>query len=288
MRALQPPEQNPAIDTALLSRIEDAGLNASAPPQQLWLDGWLVRFSAGKAKRARCVNAVAAGRTPVAAKLASCAALYAEADLPLIVRITPFTLPPGLDQTLADAGLRRFDDTLVMVLAMASVQVDEVAASLAPDALARLSPAGAMPAASPKGDCTIAPLGHSAFAQRVGGFRDTPLSQRQAHADRLVNSPVPFHGFELRQHGVAVACGQFAIEGDLVGLYDVFTAPDARRHGHASLLCRQLLHEARARGARHAYLQVEADNEAAQAVYRRLGFVDGYAYHYRTRDPAAA
>ena len=48
-------------DPDLLSRIEDAGLNASAPPQQRWLDGWLLRFSPGKAKRARCVNAVAAG-----------------------------------------------------------------------------------------------------------------------------------------------------------------------------------------------------------------------------------
>ena len=60
---------NPAFDPALLSRIEDAGLNASAPPQQLWLDGWLVRFSPGKAKRARCVNAVALGRLPVDERL---------------------------------------------------------------------------------------------------------------------------------------------------------------------------------------------------------------------------
>ena len=39
---------------SLLSRIEDAGLNASAPPQQRWMDGWIVRTSPGKARRARC------------------------------------------------------------------------------------------------------------------------------------------------------------------------------------------------------------------------------------------
>ena len=49
-----------------LSQIEDAGLNASAPPQQLWMDGWLVRLSPGKAKRARCIHAMAAGRLPLA------------------------------------------------------------------------------------------------------------------------------------------------------------------------------------------------------------------------------
>ena len=52
---------NPVFATDLLSRVEDAGLNASAPVEQRWLDGWLVRFCPGKAKRARCVNAVAQG-----------------------------------------------------------------------------------------------------------------------------------------------------------------------------------------------------------------------------------
>ena len=46
------------LPETLLSRIEDAGINASAPPQQRWLDGWLLRFSPGKAKRARCIQAL--------------------------------------------------------------------------------------------------------------------------------------------------------------------------------------------------------------------------------------
>ncbi len=257
-------ELNPAFDVTLLSRIEDAGLNASAPPQQRWVDGWLLRFSPGKAKRARCVNAVAAGRLPVAERLVACAQVFAQAQLPLIVRITPFTLPAGLDALLEQQGLRRFDDTLVMVLADLPA-----AASMSPG-------------------ITIQSIGLDAFAQRVGGLRGSPLSQRQAHAQRLQNSPVPFSAFELRADGEAVACGQFAIEGDLVGLYDVFTAEAARGRGHAATLCRHLIDQARQRGARHAYLQVEGDNHAARSVYLRLGFADGYAYHYRTRDPAAA
>ena len=56
---------SPPFPAELLSRIEDAGINASAPREQLWVDGWLVRFSPGKAKRARCVQAVAAGRLPL-------------------------------------------------------------------------------------------------------------------------------------------------------------------------------------------------------------------------------
>jgi hypothetical protein len=58
------------IDAALLARIEDAGINASAPREQRWVDGWLVRLSPGKAKRARCIQAVAPGRLGIDEKLA--------------------------------------------------------------------------------------------------------------------------------------------------------------------------------------------------------------------------
>lgn len=257
---------SPGFHPDLLSRIEDAGLNASAPPQQRWLDGWLLRFNPGKAKRARCVNAVAAGRLPAREKLELAEAVFAEAGLPMIVRITPFTLPSGLDDLLGSLGLRRFDDTRVMVLE----RLDQVAAPALPSGT------------------TVQPIGLEAFAQRVGALRGSPLAQRQAHAQRLAQSPVPFSAFELKVDGEVLACGQYAIEGGLVGLYDVYTAAEARGRGLARLLCTHLLAQALANGARHAYLQVDADNDAARAVYHRLGFADGYAYHYRARDPDAA
>jgi ribosomal protein S18 acetylase RimI-like enzyme len=63
---------------AELAAIEDAGLQASAAPGQRMLDGWLLRFSPGKAKRARCVNALADGRLAVGDKLVLCEQAYAE------------------------------------------------------------------------------------------------------------------------------------------------------------------------------------------------------------------
>jgi ribosomal protein S18 acetylase RimI-like enzyme len=254
-----------AFDQRLLSRIEDAGLNASAPPQQRWLDGWLLRLSPGKAKRARCVNAVAEGRLPLADKLACCEAAYAQAGLPFFVRVTPFTQPAGLDAELERQGWARIDDTRVMVLpAYAAVAADDW-------------PAGTR----------LQPLDAEAFAQTVGALRGSPLPQRAAHAQRLLNSPVPYSGWALRAHDEVLACGQFALEDDLVGLYDVFTAPAYRGRGWARRLCRALLTEAHGRGARTAYLQVDAHNAAARASYRGLGFADAYAYHYRCLDALA-
>jgi ribosomal protein S18 acetylase RimI-like enzyme len=125
------------------------------------------------------------------------------------------------------------------------------------------------------------------FAEIVGALRGSPPAQRFAHARRLAMAPVPYRGFVLRDGGDVVACGQFALESDLVGLYDVFTAPAARGRGLANALCSWLLERAAEQGARHAYLQVEGDNAAARAVYHRLGFADAYAYHYRTPDAGA-
>jgi ribosomal protein S18 acetylase RimI-like enzyme len=249
---------------AHLFRIEDAGLNASAPPEQRVLDGWLLRFNPGKAKRARCVNAIAAGRLPLEDKLALLQAFYRERDLPLYVRITPFSEPAGLDQRLAALGWATIDDTRVMVCP-----------SL--DALQR----------EPWRDGEqLQAVDSATYAQVVGELRGSPPSQRAAHALRLAQSPVPYRGFVLRSPGGEVlACGQAAAEMDMVGLYDVFTAPPARSRGLARRLCADLLVQAREAGARVAYLQVESDNAPARSAYRRLGFADAYAYHYRS--PAA-
>jgi ribosomal protein S18 acetylase RimI-like enzyme len=251
-----------AFDATLLSRVEDAGLNASAPPQQLWIDGWLVRFSPGKARRARCVNAVSHGRLSIDQRLQLCRNVFARAGLPFIVRVTPFTAPGSLDALLDQQGMHQLDETRVMVLP----HLPEVAAAL---------PAG----------LSIEPIGLEAFAQRVGALRGSPLAHRQSHALRLRHAPVDFHAFELRAQGQVVACGQFALEGELAGIYDVFTAPQSRRQGHAGVLCHHLAQQARARGAGMAYLQVAADNPAAISVYAALGFKDAYRYHYRAALP---
>ena len=251
---------NHAFDPVLLSRVEDAGLNASAPPQQRWLDGWLVRFSPGKAKRARCINALAMGRMPMADKLAMCSALFADAGLPLYVRVTPFSQPAGLDQQLAALGMPRIDDTRVMLCPSLKHIAEPVLAD----------------------DYRIEPVAHEPFSYIVGHFRGSPLAQRQAHAQRLALSPVPFQAFVMKNgEGTAAACGQFSIEAGLVGLYDVFTEPASRSLGLAKTLCEHMLTLARRQAANVGYLQVEGDNHAARSIYQRLGFSDAYAYHYR-------
>ncbi|MFO1330042.1 MAG: GNAT family N-acetyltransferase [Rubrivivax sp.] len=256
----------PGWTEAELSAVEDAGLNASAPPQQRWVDGWLVRLNPGKAKRARCVNALAAGRRPLDEKLTEVQRDFDAAGLAMVVRITPFTAPAALDADLDARGFLAFDDTCVLAGRLHEMALHEA-----------LPPALALQRAAPED-----------YADIVGALRGSGSTQRRAHAQRLLQSPVPYDGFVLRRGAEVLACGQTAREGRHVGLYDVFTAEAARSQGLSRLLCAQLLRQAAADGARVAYLQVDAGNTPALRVYRRLGFVDAYRYHYRARDPGAA
>ena len=70
-------------------------------------------------------------------------------------------------------------------------------------------------------------------------------------------------------------------DGDLAGLFEIATDADERRQGHARRLVQSALKWARQRGARYAWLQVEADNPPALGLYRSLGFDEIYRYHYR-------
>ncbi len=250
----------------LLSRVEDACINASASPQQRWIDGWLVRYCPGKARRSRSVHAMAEGRLMLAQRMAAAAAVMHDAGLPLIFRVTPFSQPAGLDPWLAGQGFHCLDETDVMVAG----EIAEAA-----EAIPR--------------ELQLCRLSHDDFAQQVGELRATPMDQRQSHALRLLHSPVPYQGWALKRSddGRVLACGQVAIEADLVGVYDVFTHPAHRGQGLSRQLCAALLARARASGARTAYLQVDASNAPAQAVYRRLGFAVAYQYHYRAADPNA-
>jgi GNAT superfamily N-acetyltransferase len=244
-----------------LGRIEEAGLNALQTQRQLFYDGWLLRVSAGVAKRGRSVNAHFGSSLPLAAKFAYCEAVYARHGLPMLYRITPFSQPGDLDAALAARGYEYFGETLVQAVALDS-----------PPALPEHADAVTLEAPDAPG-----------FVDAVGELRGSTALQRQAHRERLLNSPLGKRHAVVRVGGRVVCTAQVAVEGGLAGVFDVVTAPDARRQGYATLACASLLSWAWQHGANAAYLQVSSDNAPAIASYRKFGFATVYTYHYRGR-----
>jgi GNAT superfamily N-acetyltransferase len=252
---------NGAASPADLRCIEEAGLNALQTQRQLFYDGWLLRLSAGKAKRGRSVTAFFGSTLPLAEKIAHCERIYAQQGLAMLFRMTPFDQPPDLEAALDARGYVAFDETFVQTV------TPEHAPEL-PDCDAGVS---------------VAAPDAATFVDAVAALRDSTMAQRDAHRERLLHSPLGKRFAVVRAGGRVVCTGQIGVEGELAGVFDVVTAEDARGKGYATLACASLLSWAWQHGAQTAYLQVSADNAAALAVYRKLGFATAYAYHYRGR-----
>ncbi|MFD0061527.1 GNAT family N-acetyltransferase [Streptomyces sp. NPDC056690] len=85
------------------------------------------------------------------------------------------------------------------------------------------------------------------------------------------------------------AIGRCVVDGRWAGFAAVEVAPSRRRQGLASAVMTALSRRALEEGASAAWLQVEADNEGARALYGRLGFAAHHAYHhYRAPEPHPA
>ena len=247
------------MNEPLARRVEEAGLNNLHTRRQLFYDGWLLFLLAGKAKRARSVNAHFGSSLPVGDKISHCEAVYARHGLPALFRITPFTLPATLDTALGERGFAAFDTTLVQTAALTE-------------------PPGWQAA-----DCTLETPLAEAFVDAVGEMRGSSVSQRGAHLERLAQSPLDVHAVIARRDGKPVGAGLLAIDGELAGVYDVVTVPRLRGQRIGTSVVAALLARAWERGARHAFLQVTEDNLPGIALYRRFGFSTLYRYHYRAK-----
>lgn len=103
----------------------------------------------------------------------------------------------------------------------------------------------------------------------------------------LTSAPWQVFG-SVRADGQTIAIGRVAGAAGWSGLTAVEVDPRYRRGGLATAITMALTTLAANRGAGHIYPQVENDNTAARALYRRLGFADHHGYHYRVAPPAPA
>jgi ribosomal protein S18 acetylase RimI-like enzyme len=250
------------MDLATIAEVERAALQAWPGLEIVEVDGWLLRHAAGITRRANSVwpNEVRAGMA-LDAKMARVEEFYHARNLPVRFQICPAAQPPILDRLLAQHGFRAVARTAVQTMVLA-----EMMAHLA----GRSTLIVELSAEPPEvwWDC---------YAKADEVSLESVAARKAICASIQVATVYAM----VMLDGEVIAVGSAAVEGDWVGFFNVATLPEHRRLGAARALMAALGKWGQAQGATRAYLQVMANNEAALALYARLGFTTGYYYHYR-------
>jgi len=237
-------------------RIEEISMNAWPAIQQLFYDGWILRFSNGFTKRANSVNVLYKSTGDPDQKIERCASVYKEKKLNVIFRLTP--LCQSLDEKLARLKYRKFETTKVMVLDLKNIK--------------QFNSSTKFDFRSQVPSIWIRNYYH------IGGFDQINKETHQKIiglvAQRLLLA-------ELLDKGQIVSMCMAIIEDQYAGIFDLFTAEEHRNKGLAGELLKNILLWTQVNEVRYVYLQVVETNEAAIHTYQKFGFRDFYQYWYR-------
>lgn len=241
----------------VVRRFEAAGFRAW-PASSVHYDGtWVIRLTAGHpAKRLNSVNLLDPGDIRnMDQRIARAARRFEAYGRPLVFRMSPLA-GERLAQRLDADGWDRFSESLVMMMALSDAALNDV-----------------MPL------IPLKDVGRYISATIHVHGRDPSV---RPGLSELIGAIEPEAGlFALDVDATPAASAICVHDGELAGLFEVATHEAARGMGHGRRIVLSAMKWARMRGARIAWLQVEADNEAAIALYRSIGFFEAYRYHYR-------
>jgi N-acetylglutamate synthase len=241
------------IDPAILEPLAD---DAWPARERERLGGWRLNASSGRSMRINaCWPLAAPDRDPEAA-LDAVEAWFAQRGLPTRFKLTDgLTAPADLTQRLAARGYAPSKQTVVMLGPTGGEGDPAVRLSDAPDSTFE-----------------------AVFTATAGDPED---GRERLEALGRIPAPARFARLDIDGAPAAIGCG--AVSGPFVGVFGMRTAPDYRRKGLARRVLRALLAEAGRLGAERAWLQVEANNAPAIALYADEGFAPGYLYRYWER-----
>jgi ribosomal protein S18 acetylase RimI-like enzyme len=253
----------------LFRELEEAIVDAWPAAETADLDGWLLRATGGPSHRANCVATLEAGRElTLAERIDQTEAWYRSRNLPPMFQVGPCAAPPELDEALAGRGYQ---------IEHAAV----VAVALPEDLLTTRSKQRHF-------EVSVSPSRSEAW-----NALNLHEGRFAAHSEALLGV-LRSLGTRCRYvlardaHGEPAASCLAITSEDRLGVYNMYTAPHARRSGAARSMLQALAQHARAEQMRELYLMVEIDNVAARALYAQCGFQELYQYHYRVLPTQAA
>jgi GNAT superfamily N-acetyltransferase len=254
-------------EASLILTLETLAANAWPAAENRPLGGWRLRATQGVTRRANSVwpNATEAG-IGLAEKLLAVEDFYRQRGQPARYQICPAMQPLDLDERLAAQGYCSVARTAVQVTALQNI-------------LRQTAPLRSQPSFVVELSETFDEEWFAAYCA-VEHNNDPANPVRRAILQRIA----PTTGFvTLRIEDEIAAVGLGVLEAQWLGIFCMATQTPFRRRGAANAILRTLAIWAQMNGATHAYLQVMEENQAAQTVYTRVGFVTLYHYHYREK-----
>ncbi|UJP41357.1 GNAT family N-acetyltransferase [Cellulomonas palmilytica] len=250
------------VDPALVPGVETE--MATWPPVRLVVtgQGWRAGLSGGLTRRANSAVALVAPPAGVAAAVDEVEAVYADAGLPAVMRVGRAGLQDEVRAELDGRGW--VERSLAHVLARDLAGLPGTAST---------GPARTVVAHDPDDAWLDLHLD-----VKTGGAAN-PDDRRRATARAILTGGDAWH-LAAYDGDALVGIIRVARAGRWGALSCLAVRPEHRRRGLGRLLTLRALEVAREHGASHAFLQVEAHNAGAAALYGDLGFdqVDVYSY----------
>ena len=239
-----------------IESLERATLDAVCPAAQSELPGWLLPFDAAEIGRARSA-------IPLFHH-----GLYRDHGLPPCFRIADTLGLRHWQARLLALGYRQTSPVHVQIASVAAMQA---AADLSN------SVHGSHNASQPANVVLLDAPGHawaSVYTSQGFDAQDGALRVQLLSRSRFARYAY------LQKAGVSLAAGTACISRDWLSVHGMRTLPHAQGQGLGTSLLTAFVGLARQRGITRAFLQVEADNAPALALYRRFGFTTAWTYHY--------
>ncbi|WP_432034172.1 GNAT family N-acetyltransferase [Streptomyces antibioticus] len=263
--------RGPAASFEELSRI---AARAWRPVESERLGDWELRAASGFTRRANSVLPLGDPGLPLDAALDAVRRWYAARGLPAYAQTA--TGAEGTQELLCGELERRG-------------WVREVTAELWTGALTPLADAAAPDADASVSSVSSAPpvvLARSADEAWLSRYQRRGVSEVALKV--LGSGPSVWFATVPGASGEApAAIGRCVVDGRWAGFAAVEVDPAQRRRGLATTVMAALARRALDEGASAAWLQVEADNAGARALYGRLGLAAHHAYHHY-REPREA
>lgn len=237
-----------------IEAVERATVAAVSPQALEDFPGWLLPFDSGTVGRARSAVPLAHDG-PDAAAIEAIEARYAARALPLMWRLPHLRAFDAFSRQLQSRGYAAGKPTHVQVAEVASVM--------------KVSP-------GPSAHTATQPDAAWAAVFVGEGFDPVDGASRVATLSRAPGALFA----SIREGDETVAAGMGAFSHGWASVHGMRTAQRCRGRGLASRVLATLAQAARSRGIERIFLQVEATNAPALALYRRAGFTTAWTYSY--------